>query len=97
MSKHTTGDWHLRDEGGELYIAADRYICKIDDWAITGAGSGYEEENKKLAEERDANIKLITAAPELLAALKQIQQFDCGGMNRRVQNLIKEAIEKIDG
>ena len=56
-SKHTPGPWTATSEA--IVIASDGYICKV---AVHGKGDA----------EGEANVRLIAAAPDLLAALEEL-------------------------
>ena len=58
-SKHTPGPWTI--EGETLVIGRGLFVCKMST-------------NTMAALERRANARLIAAAPELLEALKAVQQ-----------------------
>ena len=62
MSKHTPGPWEVEANGVTVRQQKKRYAMKIcRAWEIYMARS-----------EREANARLIAAAPELLAALKAL-------------------------
>jgi hypothetical protein len=68
---HTPAPWRIDEEQaqttGEIYICArDTIICEI-------FGETFDEFAE---EEREANAQLIAAAPELLAALKDLVERD---------------------
>ena len=81
---HTPGEWKRR--GTEVW-AGHRRIC-------FGKGS-YDVKD---AQERDANLALVAAAPAMLAALKRLfrlaSQNDCGGCIS-MENACREAQEAI--
>jgi hypothetical protein len=76
MSKHTPGPWHYLS--GAVYAEPDGDI-KIGGVAIAQRG---RQSNPRLPDpieptEKDANMRLIAAAPELLAALEEITSRFC--------------------
>jgi hypothetical protein len=62
VSKHTQGDWRYRAQGD-----ANHYCILTEDgkWVISFLQNG-----EILTEEQEANMRLIAAAPDLLAALE---------------------------
>ena len=58
----------INNNGSVPVSAADTKICDVDCQAAFKRGSGHRAE----CEERDANARLIAAAPDLLNALKGI-------------------------
>ncbi len=64
MSEHTPGPWIV---SGESIVSDEMEICI----ANIERDGGYEA----LAPERDANARLIAAAPDLLAACKLAKKF----------------------
>ena len=86
-TKHTPAPWKIFRQDEDLIIINESSRPSIAD--ITG-GNGLEED--------EANAKLIAAAPELLEALKQIEQFsDCGDdfiAVCKMKSIATEAIKK---
>ncbi len=82
MSKHTRGPWQLLpDEPGRGHLRVRGTILG-DRWKIADIPKFDQE---AFAEETKANARLITAAPQILAALKAVEWegFDeRHGMNR---------------
>ena len=88
MSKHTPGPWHINDHAHDeevVYIEADRY----------GVASIFTDTDKVDSTEL-ANARLIAAAPELLEALKNIENDD-GHIPSTIWNMCKAAIAKAEG
>lgn len=77
MSDHTPGPWRVEQESSndgeaEVIAAADRTICwTADTWVDDDCGV--------ITDEDRANARLIAAAPELLAALKEMVMLRCLG------------------
>lgn len=70
----TAGPWVREGD----HIIGGRYVCELADWHITAAGGSYDAINARLTAERDANARLIAAAPQLLAALERIERWASG-------------------
>jgi hypothetical protein len=88
--KHTQGEWIARNRGVTIF---DREAQKELLIAVA-----YGEE----PEERKANIHLIAAAPELLAALKRVLSIlesepEACGIYIEHQRIAREAITKAEG
>jgi hypothetical protein len=83
-AKHTPGPWQAVHEGHRLSVWAEGY----------GFIHTYEvpEVNVGATETANANSHLIAASPELLAALKQIEDF----MPRLPPALVDRIITAID-
>lgn len=80
MSKHTPGPWRadLADIGGQVFgfsIVAEHGTH----WHPVAYQSTYQHTNSECYEpaERKANARLIAAAPELLEALKLLDEAFC--------------------
>jgi hypothetical protein len=104
--KHTQGEWTREDNS----IVGQRYVCELSDWHIVAAGGQYDAINQALTEERDANARLIAAAPELLEACKAVLPYienvartahgknpECWGAYHNLAGLIDAAIAKAGG
>lgn len=86
--KHTPGPWEYRGDG--LYAAGDNYpfLCGWDDGSFVGCNDPVDA----------ANIRLIAAAPELLAALKEARDALNGAPNTcGLHTQIDAAIAKAEG
>ena len=68
MSNHTPGPWRL-NQGALLTVEADGHLGPI---AELRSRLDYAGMNPIVAQTRDANARLIAAAPELLEALQAI-------------------------
>lgn len=77
MSKHTKEPWKIANlhkqglytNGGAINISAeDGLVCSVDLRAKVKRGQEYNAKDP----ERDANAAIISAAPDLLASLKDI-------------------------
>ena len=71
-AKHTPGPWRLY-QGPLLYVEADNHVGPI---AELRSRLDYGRMHPLVAETRDANARLIAAAPELLEALKAMVALD---------------------
>jgi len=67
MSKHTPGPWTAEPNGGDDDDMRRLYIC-TDMGARTALAEAYSVDHG----DPEANARLIAAAPDLLAALKEI-------------------------
>ena len=67
-AKHTPGPWRLY-QGPLLYVEADNHVGPI---AELRSRLDYGRMHPLVAETRDANARLIAAAPDLLEALKEL-------------------------
>ena len=98
---HTPGPWTVIGPVGFVY-ADDPYghgqmhVAQVRGWGhLTGRGGGCAFSDKKAATIQDANAHLIAAAPDLLAALKEVASHaddECGFMP-----LARAAIAKAEG
>jgi hypothetical protein len=75
-SKPTPGPWYVSQvgltNGGERPITTeDGRICTVDCQTPFKRGEGWQSE----CEVREANARLIAAAPDLLDALKRLLEF----------------------
>lgn len=69
MSTHTPGPWEIgRTNGGKVKIYA---AGRGDDWSKWWIAQPLSARPK----ERDANARLIAAAPDLLKALKDVLEY----------------------
>jgi hypothetical protein len=67
--KHTRGPWHYEPDGmGDFTIASER-----DQLAIAAVVNGSFMAMGGHADEHEANARLIAAAPDMLAALRECQ------------------------
>lgn len=90
MSNHTPGPWIISDDD----IVGQRYIARLADWHIVGAGSQYKDIDDMLTSERNANARLIAAAPDMLAALEEVLWEDSG---LACIETVRDAIRKAKG
>ena len=105
MGEHTPGPWQACHEGtcgcgmvwsipGDFPVAAALSTCKM--WETYNLGSGL----KPQAGEREANSRLIAAAPDLLKACKEmLKSFDCAAEHSigKSRELASAAIAKAEG
>jgi hypothetical protein len=73
-TKHTQGKWEVRhkEETGDVFVGCSIFIIADEIW---GTILAKDDESKVLnREEREANARLISAAPEMLEALKNIRK-----------------------
>jgi hypothetical protein len=60
MLTHTPGPWTIDSNRVASYVTSqDGSICRLADWGTSGM-------------HRDANTRLICAAPDMLAALREV-------------------------
>jgi len=86
MSKHTPGPWHTGIDDSDKVFAADR-----DGIAVMSGGRRYQAE-------RDANARLIAAAPELLEACRVVRNaLDAGEHPGRLASVLDAAITRAVG
>jgi hypothetical protein len=72
IKKGTTMEqWKIEKEGRKTYIIGKRYIAEVFNYGHTEATS-YPEINDSLRREAAQNAKLIAAAPDMLAMLKEL-------------------------
>jgi hypothetical protein len=89
-AKHTPGTWHFEPDGmGDFTIAS-----RNGPLAIAAVVNG----QVRRPEEHDANARLITAAPDMLGALKSVrarfQHLRLGPDEEMVLNRVSAAIAK---
>lgn len=93
MSKHTPGPWDCEwQEVRATGIQGNPVICFMQDWV------------DEFHEEREANARLIAAAPDLLEALNRINEWCCFATEedisarlmalQQIGQAAREAIEK---
>jgi len=78
VSKHTPGPWDVQQLASCQAIQAGPKIriCHLPDHIEhDGEPCGSIESQDKTQDEIDANARLIAAAPELLAALRDLQTY----------------------
>ena len=87
MTEHTPGPWqHLN---GDLIGATVRERTAIIADCCTDSGP---QGTQVAPDQRDANARLIAAAPDLLAALEEmLQSVTCHGPDEQVRQLQAEA------
>jgi hypothetical protein len=100
MATHTPGPWAADDDLPEIYSTVDQHSR-----GYLAVVRGNDSRNKPLpADEVRANARLIAAAPELLAALKEVAEGcesrlrkgkDAGDLN--TLRLCRAAITKAEG
>ena len=85
VSTHTPGPWHAEAAGGRIVAANGDVIAP---WVLRDSAGG------PLAPEREANARLIAAAPDLLVALEAITT----GFNIMLANRLpaEEIVAKMD-
>jgi hypothetical protein len=78
MSGHTPGPWYVGAQNDMLFVIAGRAPSLDNDYPMHDADRtviARVEDGDKSHSETDANARLIAAAPELLAALKQCAEL----------------------
>lgn len=90
-AKHTPGPWTVgtmvNNDGGVSIVSDEDRVCSVDAIGDFPRGKGWKHEDA----ERDANARLIAAAPDLLEALRYLVMH-CKGLDRFEGNPINEAI-----
>ena len=101
--KHTPGPWtvgykalHVMAENAK--IGGNTPICDIRGWGyLTGNGHGaLGLKHEEAAAIQEANARLISAAPDLLEALKALRNA-CIGMVPECAPMVDAAILKAEG
>ena len=71
MSNHTPGPWYFHEQGSACFYAITHFKEKRNsvDWLLSLQHNG-----EQLLEEERANMRLIAAAPDLLAVCKEALQ-----------------------
>ena len=90
---HTPGPWHRHTAFPDRIIVNGSCVYQVRDMTTKEvAGDEYGQPNP-------ADTLLIAAAPELLAALKNVARFEavCQGMHPGVWPMIHAAIAKAEG
>ena len=83
---HTPGPWSAVEEG--VYCSAGPVVARVD-------GRGFEQYAPRDHQERDANARLIAAAPDLLSALKSVVSLS--DRKHEAWDAAKAAIKKAEG
>lgn len=82
----------LSNDGQRYIMAGDTRIALVDCQTKFKRGQGHKQE----CAERDANARLICAAPEMYAALDHIEQF--GGLpsneRQKIRNILAKAADQ---
>lgn len=77
-AKHTTGPWHIYERGDELTILGERknhtWRGSKDTWEVCHIDNGVMWDEPGIEDIDRANLRLICAAPELLEALRRLEQ-----------------------
>jgi len=86
MTKHTPGPWRLLKREGSFPPVVQRGL----EGGFSVAGSNPDTE--------DADARLIAAAPELLAVLRQVADYWAGGdVPEDIDDAMRAAIAKAEG
>lgn len=90
MSKHTEGPWQVGDRHTQngVYSAGGRLIANTHSLQ---SNSGWEA----IAVENDANARLISAAPDMLEALREVNALISEGAEHGFQPLVDDFAERI--
>lgn len=95
---HTPGPWAYDADSKEVFASAEQYGCG---WIALVEGNDSDDQ-PLAAEMQAANARLIAAAPELLAALKELVDYDDGSnepgeFGYEILQRCKAAIAKAEG
>lgn len=73
---HTPGPWaeYERTKDNSIIISGERLVCHVYNWSTPSPAKSFIEENEQQRLECEANARLIAAAPDLLAALKDLHK-----------------------
>ncbi len=97
MSKHTPGPWSVfTRDGYATYIRATNEGGKTDTFVIASCECATIRKYFPTRVEAEANARLISAAPELLAALKNFVDVDYYTERERLA-IARAAIAKATG
>lgn len=91
---HTPGPWKVAANGGGV-----TYIESEDGYVAEATNRCDGVDNIKRILERDANARLIAAAPDLLLALETVRQFlpTHGTLAEERINMVESALMKAKG
>jgi len=103
-AQHTPGPWRvstvgLMNDGGRAVVADDFRVAVVDCHTKFKRGEGWMAE----CDTRDANARLIAAAPDLLAALEKVantylpEDYREGCLERTLGDIARAAIAKAKG
>lgn len=100
MSKHSPGPWVYEGRSGDDPRIKEKYhgwgcngMWDAEDNVIFGTTGGWDREFTE--PENPADIKLLQAAPDMLAVLKDILcSYECGD---KVDNMIRKVLRKAEG
>lgn len=95
---HTPGPWAYDPDSKEVFGSTEEHGCG---WIALVEGNDSSDQPLP-AEMRAANARLIAAAPELLAALKELVEYDDGSndpgdLGYEILQRCKAAIAKAEG
>jgi hypothetical protein len=102
-TKHTPGPWFVgantNNDGGVSIVSDEARVCVVDAIGKFPRGQGWNHQDAA----RDANARLIAAAPDMLEALKAISEVgireihDWQAIAERMQATALAAIAKAEG
>lgn len=97
-SKHTPGPWEARRTSGNGEVATI-YGLRGGYVTIFGKREYVGKTEDDLYEEREADLRIVLAAPDLLAACKQVLDAseDNGDMEDIDWNALRSAIARAEG
>jgi len=94
MSKHTPGSWRIY---GENYIEASSEDDHIGPIAEIRSDLAYPYSDSRVAATREANARLIAAAPELLNLAELVVDLDTPEDMAELRAMATKLIAKIRG
>jgi len=99
---HTPGPWIADMQTGQVLSdscdVGDIVVERVDGVGVALDGAGNIIPGERINAEADANIRLIAAAPELIASLEEMIALavECGAHHRTEVERARKIVAKID-